>query len=117
MIASATIPSLYTTSIEAIGNSLTLSANQKIEMIVSDIEGLDTRITATEGQIELLATKSEVEEVQEDADFATPLHLRHSARHRASRWKTMDRRRANAECLEKVAWSRYNDRQGISGNV
>lgn len=72
LIASATIPSLYTTSIEAIGNSLTLSANQKIEMIVSDIEGLDTRITATEGQIELLATKSEVEEVQEDADFATP---------------------------------------------
>lgn len=117
LIASATIPSLYTTSIEAIGNSLTLSANQKIEMIVSDIEGLDTRITATEGQIELLATKSEVEEVQEDADFATPYISDTPPDIAPARWKTMDRRRANAERLEKVAWSRYNDRQGISGNV
>lgn len=39
LIASATIPTLYTTSIEAIGNSLTFSANEKIESIVSSLNG------------------------------------------------------------------------------
>ena len=34
LIASATIPSLYTTSIQAIGNSLDLSANESIRLIV-----------------------------------------------------------------------------------
>lgn len=39
LIASATIPTLYTTSIEAIGNSLTFSANQQIQLIVGDLQG------------------------------------------------------------------------------
>ena len=39
LIASATVPTLYATSIQAIGNSLTFSANEKIESIVSSLNG------------------------------------------------------------------------------
>ena len=45
LIASATIPTLYTTSIEAIGNSLTFTANERIQSIVSS---LDDAVTSTD---------------------------------------------------------------------
>lgn len=37
LIASATVPTLYATSIQAIGNSLTFTANQQIQLIVSSV--------------------------------------------------------------------------------
>ena len=40
LLASATIPTLYTTAINAIGASLDISANQSIRMLVGDIDGL-----------------------------------------------------------------------------
>lgn len=44
LIASATVPALYTTSIEAIGNSLTFSANEKIQFIIGDVDSLRTEV-------------------------------------------------------------------------
>lgn len=44
LIASATIPTLYATSIEAIGNSLTFSANETIQMIVGDVDAAQQQI-------------------------------------------------------------------------
>ena len=38
MIATATIPALYTTSIEAMGNSMTFSANERIQFILGEQE-------------------------------------------------------------------------------
>lgn len=37
LIASATVPTLYATSIQAIGNSLTFTANERIQLIVSSV--------------------------------------------------------------------------------
>lgn len=37
LIASATVPTLYATSIQAIGNSLTFTANERIQFIVSSV--------------------------------------------------------------------------------
>lgn len=45
LIASATIPALYTSSIEAIGNSLTFSANEKIQMLLGANEELQKWFT------------------------------------------------------------------------
>lgn len=59
LIASATIPTLYTTSIEAIGNSLTFSANEKIQMIVSNLNGTTEDLTAY-----IAATNAELENLQ-----------------------------------------------------
>lgn len=39
LIASATVPTLYATSIQAIGNSLTFTANERIQSIVSSLNG------------------------------------------------------------------------------
>ena len=38
LIASATIPTLYVTSVEALGNSMTFSANEQIQMIVGNVQ-------------------------------------------------------------------------------
>ena len=56
LIASATIPTLYTTSIEAIGNSLTFSANQQIQLIVSEVNEIQNTANSA----------------QQDAEFAKP---------------------------------------------
>ena len=37
MLATATIPALYTTSVEAMGNSMTFSANERIQFILGEI--------------------------------------------------------------------------------
>lgn len=65
LIASATIPTLYTTSIEAIGNSLTFSANEKIQMIVSNLNGTTEDLTAY-----IAATNAELENLQGQIDGA-----------------------------------------------
>lgn len=64
MIASATIPTLYATSIQAIGNSLDLSANESISLMVggkadaadlqSNVQALEGLIGAASGQVEAL---------------------------------------------------------------
>ena len=46
LIASATIPTLYTTSIEAIGNSLNLAANEYLKLLVSRKNSIFYRETA-----------------------------------------------------------------------
>ena len=38
LIASASIPTLYVTSVEALGNSMTFSANEQIQMIVGNVQ-------------------------------------------------------------------------------
>lgn len=65
LIASATIPTLYTTSIEAIGNGLTFSANEKIQMIVSNLNGTTEDLTAY-----IAATNAELENLQGQIDGA-----------------------------------------------
>ena len=47
MIASATIPTLYATSIQAIGNSLDLSANQSIQLTVKKAVGYRVEVVAS----------------------------------------------------------------------
>ena len=56
LLASATIPTLYATSIQAIGNSLTFEANEKIQSIVGDVG----------------SAQGAAEAAQEAADFAAP---------------------------------------------
>lgn len=65
LIASATIPTFYTTSIEAIGNSLTFSANEKIQMIVSNLNGTTEDLTEY-----IAATNAELENLQGQIDGA-----------------------------------------------
>ena len=47
LIASATIPTLYATSIQAIGNSLDLSANQSIQLTVKKAVGYRVEVVAS----------------------------------------------------------------------
>ena len=63
LIASATIPTLYTTSIEAIGNSLTFSANQQIQLIVSELQNTTEDLGAY-----IIATNAELESLQGQID-------------------------------------------------
>ena len=52
MIASATIPALYATSIQAIGNSLDLRANESVKLAVGDaVDGVDERINGVYSEV------------------------------------------------------------------
>ena len=92
LIASATVPTLYATSIQAIGNSLTFTANERIQLIVSSVSqaqsaaetaqsaasaAQDTANTAqsaaSAAQSAADAAQSAADSAQEGADFATPL--------------------------------------------
>lgn len=63
LIASATIPALYTTSIEAIGNSLTFSANEKIQSIVGELD--ETTLIAQDASDSASNALALAEETQE----------------------------------------------------
>lgn len=83
MIASATIPTLYATSIQAIGNSLDLSANESITLMVgkkadaadlqSNVQALEGLIGAASGQVEALEAALEG---KADADAVVALSSR-----------------------------------------
>ena len=63
-LASATIPELYTTAVNALGNSMTLSANETIRVIVGDLE--EAKEAATTAQTEATtAGERAVEAVEE----------------------------------------------------
>ena len=64
MLASATVPTLYATSIKALGDSIDISANQQIQLIVSSV-------AQAQGTAE--AAQNAADSAQEGADFATPL--------------------------------------------
>ena len=52
MIASATIPALYATSIQAIGSSLDLRANESVKLAVGDaVDGVDERINGVYSEV------------------------------------------------------------------
>ena len=83
MIASATIPTLYATSIQAIGNSLDLSANESITLMVgkkadaadlqSNVQALEGLIGSASGQVEALEAALEG---KADADAVVALSSR-----------------------------------------
>lgn len=52
LIASATIPTLYVTSVEALGNSMTFSANEKIQSIVGDVQAAQGAADAAQSEAE-----------------------------------------------------------------
>ena len=58
LLSSAVIPTLYTTSIQSIGNSLTFESNEMIQSIVSDVnsnaEDLTNYISSTNSELENL---------------------------------------------------------------
>lgn len=58
LLSSAVIPTLYTTSIQSIGNSLTFESNEMIQSIVSDVnsnaEDLTNYISSTNSELESL---------------------------------------------------------------
>ncbi len=64
MLASATVPTLYATSIKALGDSIDISANQQIQLIVGSV---------AQAQGTADAAQSAADSAQEGADFATPL--------------------------------------------
>ena len=55
LIASATIPTLYTQSIEAIGNSLTFSANEQIQLIVGNVSQAQAAADTAQENVDALA--------------------------------------------------------------
>ena len=55
LIASATIPTLYTQSIEAIGNSLTFSANGQIQLIIGNVSQAQAAADAAQENVDALA--------------------------------------------------------------
>ena len=65
LLSSAVIPTLYTTSIQSIGNSLTFESNEMIQSIVSDVNGNAEDLT---NYISL--TNSELENLQGQIDGA-----------------------------------------------
>lgn len=66
MIASATIPTLYATSIQAIGNSLDLSANESISLIVGgNVQALEGLIYDAQEQLGEIETALEGKAEQE----------------------------------------------------
>ena len=66
MIASATIPTLYATSIQAIGNSLDLSANESISLIVGgNVQALEGLIYDAQEQLGDIETALEGKAEQE----------------------------------------------------
>jgi len=69
LIASATIPTLYTTSIEAIGNSLTFSANERITMIAEAAAGAQA---VAENAASLILTPEQIKaEVFASTEYGT----------------------------------------------
>ena len=71
MLASATVPTLYATSIKALGDSIDISANQQIQLIVGSVA--QAQGTANAAQSAADAAQSAADSAQEGADFATPL--------------------------------------------
>jgi len=69
LIASATIPTLYTTSVEAIGNSLTFSANERITMIAEAAAGAQA---VAENAASLILTPEQIKaEVFASTEYGT----------------------------------------------
>ena len=78
MLASATVPTLYATSIKALGDSIDISANQQIQLIVGSVAQAQgtadaAQSTAEAAQTAANAAQSAADSAQEGADFATPL--------------------------------------------
>lgn len=65
LLSSAVIPTLYTTSIQSIGNSLTFESNEMIQSIVSDVNGNAEDLTNY-----ISSTNSELENLQGQIDGA-----------------------------------------------
>ena len=55
LIASATVPTLYATSIQAIGNSLTFSANEQIQLIVGNVSQAQAAADTAQENVDALA--------------------------------------------------------------
>ena len=55
LIASATVPTLYATSIQAIGNSLTFTANERIQLIVSSVSQAQSAADTAQENVDALA--------------------------------------------------------------
>ena len=73
LIASAKIPTLYVTALNAIGGSINLSANESITALVSSTEALDGRLSEAEQRITrdaIISTVTESTEFDELADSA-----------------------------------------------
>lgn len=73
LIASAKIPALYVTALNAIGGSINLSANESITALVSSTEALDGRLSEAEQRITrdaIISTVTESTEFDELADSA-----------------------------------------------
>lgn len=73
LIASAKIPTLYVTALNAIGGSINLSANESITALVSSTEALDGRLSEAEQRITrdaIISTVTESAEFDELADSA-----------------------------------------------
>ena len=68
LIASATVPTLYATSIQAIGNSLTFTANERIQLIVSSVS--QAQSAAEAAQTAANNAQSAAEAAQGTADDA-----------------------------------------------
>ena len=75
LIASATIPALYTTSIKAIGDNLDLSANTSIQSIVGDVEG---QINASFSEVSQRQDAVEVQMVKKVDGEELRTYLRYS---------------------------------------
>lgn len=78
MLASATVPTLYATSIKALGDSIDISANQQIQLIVGSVAQAQgtadaAQSTAEAAQTAANAAQSAADSAQEGADFATPI--------------------------------------------
>lgn len=72
LIASATIPTLYATSIQAIGNSLTFEANELIQMIVGDVDAAQQSIA---GLAQQTMTPERVETIIQQSDSVKQLQF------------------------------------------
>lgn len=75
LIASATVPTLYATSIQAIGNSLTFTANERIQLIVSSVSQAQSaaetaQSTASAAQDTASAAQSAANAAQSAAETA-----------------------------------------------
>ena len=91
LIASATVPELYATSIKAIGDSLDLSSNQSIRLYVAgEIEDVQAGVDANAENISgLAAWKSEAE--LRLTDSAIVASVRQSAEYQQDQQNTADR--------------------------
>lgn len=68
MLASATIPMLYATAIKALGNTLDISANESIQLIVGEVEAAQD--SADSANTAAKSAQSTADSAQQTAEFA-----------------------------------------------